>query len=201
MEWIAFAITMAVGQLTPGPDMLLILKNTLNHDLRAGMATIAGICCGIVWHILFIYAGLSILISQMPGLFRLVQVAGAVYLLWIAFQLIRHLKTSSMAPTERDKKDCSLTQAFREGFVTNLANVKVMVLFSSILAPLMPHGSAPSPIYGLIILLEAACIWPLFAWFMLRPPIRSGFIRYHRVCNGLFAAMIAAFAVHLLIGD
>ena len=57
-----FAFLMLVGQLSPGPDMLLILKNSFNHNLRAALFTIAGIITGIVIHTTIALTGLTFLI-------------------------------------------------------------------------------------------------------------------------------------------
>ncbi|MFT4639053.1 MAG: threonine/homoserine/homoserine lactone efflux protein [Verrucomicrobiales bacterium] len=201
MQIVTFALTMAAGQLTPGPDMLLILKNTLNHDLRAGLATIAGICVGIILHVTLVFAGLAALLARSSGLFRAVQVLGACYLLYIAWNLVRHFRASNPVDiTASTRPKLSQHQAFKEGFWTNLSNVKVMILFSSILAPLSTGPDSTAWIFGLIIIVEAALIWPLFAWLMQRPRIRTQFFRYQQSLNLIFALLIGGFAARLLLG-
>lgn len=204
MQIATFALTMAAGQLTPGPDMLLILKNTLNHNLRTGMATIAGICLGLILHVVLVFTGLAALLASSPAWFRSVQILGAGYLLWIASKLFRSLRhaTSAGVPDGASPTRSTavpLSNAFREGFLTNVSNVKVLVLFSSILAPLATGPDGLEWIYGAIILLEAALIWPAFAWLMQRPAIRTAFFRYQRAFNLSFAVLIAAFALRLLL--
>jgi threonine/homoserine/homoserine lactone efflux protein len=54
-------------------------------------------------------------------------------------------------------------------------------------------------LYGSIIILEAALLWPLFAWLMHRGPVREAFLRRQRLWNGMFAALLFAVASHLLI--
>lgn len=201
MEIVTFALAMAAGQLTPGPDMLLILKNTLNHGLSEGLATIAGICLGIVLHVTFVFTGLAAVLTGFPTLFRGLQVVGACYLLWIAVKLLRSLRNKARLEVARDAVlEPSAPRAFREGFVTNLTNVKVMILFSSILAPLAVSAGGLQWEFGAIIIIEAALIWPLFAWLMQRPAIRRAFSRYQRVFNLLFALLIGGFALRILLG-
>lgn len=200
MEIVTFALAMAAGQLTPGPDMLLILKNTLNHGLSEGLATIGGICLGIVLHVTFVFTGLAAVLTGFPTLFRGLQVLGACYLLWIAVKLVPSLRTQAPLEVARDAVlPPSRTRAFREGFLTNLTNVKVMILFSSILAPLAVGARGLQWEFGAVIIIEAALIWPLFAWLMQRPTARRVFSRYQRVFNLLFALLIGGFALRILL--
>jgi threonine/homoserine/homoserine lactone efflux protein len=199
MELTTFAIAMAAGQLTPGPDMLLILKNTLNRGLKNGLATIAGICLGIIGHVTLVLTGTAALLLTFPALLRTVQVLGAFYLLWIASKLLRHLGTSAKNGLTPSSQASSLGQAFREGLLTNLTNIKVVILFTSLLAPLAADPQGQSWLFGLTIIVEAALIWPLFAWLMLRPRIRRAFYRWQVGFNALFALLLIAFAIRLLV--
>ena len=197
-ELVAFGLTMAVGQLTPGPDMLLILKNTLNHGFTRGLRTIAGICTGVVVHVLVVYAGLAVLFTQTPILFRGVQWVGAAYLLWVAWKLVRSTDQPS-GELSKHSAPLSRSHCFWEGLLTNLTNVKVMVLFSSLLAPLASDETGLPWIYGIIIITEAALIWPLFCWLMQGRTARHWFQRHQVRLNRVFGLMLAGFAVHLAI--
>ncbi len=199
MELITFAITMAAGQLTPGPDMLLILKNTLNRGLGNGLATIAGICLGIVVHVALVLNGTAALLVTFPALLRSLQILGALYLLWIASKLLRHLGATAKNSSLPIAQPSSLGQAFREGLVTNLTNVKVVILFTSLLAPLAADPQGQSWLFGLTIIVEAVLIWPLFAWLMIRPRVRSTFYRWQSTFNALFAVLLIAFSFKLLL--
>ena len=199
MELTTFAITMAAGQLTPGPDMLLILKNTLNRGLGNGMATITGICLGIVVHVTLVLNGTAALLVAFPALLRSLQILGALYLLWIASKLLRHLGATAKNSAISTDPPSTLGQAFREGLVTNLTNVKAVILFTSLLAPLAADPQGQSWLFGLTIIVEAVLIWPLFAWLMLRPKVRSTFYRWQSAFNALFAVLLIAFSIKLLL--
>ena len=200
IELAAFALTMAVGQLTPGPDMLLILKNTLNHGLARGLHTIAGICTGVLVHVLAVYAGLSVLFNKLPLLFRSLQWLGAAYLLWIAWKLLRSPSPQPQEPKAKPSEHFS-SHAYWEGLITNLINIKVMVLFSSLLAPLTSEATGLPWRYGLVIIIEAALIWPLFCWSMKGNLARSWFLKHQSHLNRVFGLMLAAFAVHLAFSN
>ena len=194
-----FALLMAAGQLTPGPDMLLILKSTLNHGLATALVTIAGICLGIILHLTLVFTGLAALIVGLPALFRSVQILGACYLLYLAWRLLCGLG-QRMATPDFARRSLTFSEAFRQGLWTNLTNVKVLLLFSSILAPLAAGANGVQWIFGAVIILETALIWPLFAWLMQRSAIRHRFFQYQRGFNLLFAILIGGFATRLLLG-
>lgn len=194
-----FAFAMAMGQLSPGPDMFVILKNTLNHGLRLGLFTIAGICLGVVAHTTLVVMGLSIALEQTAWLFRLIQAIGAVYLFWIAGKLLASVFQASRRGGDGALREGAATnlqpsEAFREGLLTNLLNVKVMVLFASMLAPFAEGGKRIDPAFPAIMMGQAALIWPLFAWVMQRPWMRRAFFRRQAVINGFFSVMLILFA-------
>ena len=201
MELMTFAVVMAVGQLTPGPDMLLILKNTLNRGLSTGLATIAGIGIGIIIHVTFIICGFATLIETFPRVMQALQIVGASYLLWIAYQLLRSTHPSP-ASENATPSAYSIThgQAFREGLITNLTNIKVVILFSSLLAPVVASHGTKVWLFGLVILIEAAIIWPLFAWLMQHPAVRHRFLSHQRRLNVTFGLLLIVFASRLLSG-
>ncbi|HUF62006.1 MAG TPA: LysE family translocator [Verrucomicrobiales bacterium] len=199
-----FALTMAAGQFTPGPDLLLILKNVLNHGLRTGLFTVAGICTGVAVHAFLAVTGLAILIHRWPDAFRLFRVTGALYLIWIAVQLARsawHRSAKTPASGTRKPRAFSPSNAYLEGLVTNLTNPKVVLFFSFMISQFVGPDPLERAVYGSIIVLEAALLWPLFAWLMQRRPVREAFLRRQRLWNVSFAALLFAVAAHLLLGN
>lgn len=204
MDFVTFALTMALGQFTPGPDMLVILKNTLNHGFRAACFTIIGISLGILGHITLAFVGLSRLVETAPAAFRFVQWAGAAYLVFIAFQLIR---SSSASPSAVRNGGVAASEpallddgaAFREGLLTNLLNAKVLLFFSSVLAPMVEGAGKVRLVYALIIMAEVVLLWPLFAWIMRSPYPRAVFFRNQALLNHAFAAFLLLIAVRFVL--
>ncbi len=89
LEWFSFLIVTALGQFSPGPDMILLTRVALSHGYRSGCATAAGIATGLTVH-----AGIAIFFvdlltshsskSVLLGIYLL----AAVYLLWLAYGLL-----------------------------------------------------------------------------------------------------------------
>ncbi len=126
-----FALACLALAVTPGPDMLLIASRSAAQGIGAGFASLAGIQAGTYCHALAAALGLSQLFVMVPMAYDVVRYAGAVYLLYLAWQTLR---ATSDAAVRRDAKSFSLATIFRQGLLTNLLNPK-MALFVLALFP------------------------------------------------------------------
>src|ERR671914_2075168 len=79
----------AVLTITPGPDMLLVLRNGIRGGSGAAWATGLGCCTGIAVHATLAVLGLSAILAASDEAFTVVKVAGAAYLVWLGVQAIR----------------------------------------------------------------------------------------------------------------
>ncbi len=122
----AFMVAAGAVVISPGPDTVLILRYTLSSGQRTGLATVTGVQVGLIIHTLLAVAGISVVIASSPVLFRLVAVAGAVYLAWLGLQSFRE-----RGPLSLDGGDppVSAQRALRDAVLCNLLNPKVILLF------------------------------------------------------------------------
>ncbi len=91
-EAAVFATAVFILNATPGVDFLLTVSRTLQGGARAGLAAVAGINTGCVVHALAAAFGLATLLAVNPGAFRLIQWAGAAYLIWLGMGLLREAR-------------------------------------------------------------------------------------------------------------
>ncbi len=84
-----FVVTAFVLYATPGVDMLFTLSRTLQHGWRTGMAAALGITAGCVVHTLAAALGLATLLATSALAFTAIKWLGAVYLLWLAWGMLR----------------------------------------------------------------------------------------------------------------
>jgi len=109
---LAFALASVVLAITPGPDMALQLSRTVNYGRAHGLAVGFGAMSGIAVHTTLVALGISVLIVAAPLLFLALKIAGAAYLLWLAFQASVHgggLKLSARAATTPTVRQSDLT--------------------------------------------------------------------------------------------
>ena len=113
--------------IVPGPTVTLIVANSLKYGARAGFLNIAGTQLGLATCIAIVLAGLSSLIEAMGWLFDAVRLAGAAYLIWLGWKLLRSsdpLATVDVQPAPRGS-------FFWQGFAVLMSNPKALVLFGA----------------------------------------------------------------------
>jgi threonine/homoserine/homoserine lactone efflux protein len=128
---LAFALAAFVLAITPGPDMALQMSRAINHGFWHGIATGFGAMTGIIVHTTLVALGISVLIIAAPPLFLALKIAGALYLLWLAWQALT--KGGGIRISAAAQKEPSLWQSFATGVGINLLNPKVVLFFMTFL--------------------------------------------------------------------
>ncbi|MCW2479792.1 LysE family translocator [Candidatus Symbiopectobacterium sp. NZEC135] len=132
----ALALAHFVALLSPGPDFFLLAAYALRHRLRGSIGICIGIALGNGGYILLAIMG-GAAISQMPQTFVLLQLAGALYLLWIGSQLVRSsARTTALAVTEAQRVP-SLAHQLLLGLGSSLLNPKNMLFYISLMASIL----------------------------------------------------------------
>jgi threonine/homoserine/homoserine lactone efflux protein len=129
-ELLLFALATVVMVFTPGPNMIYCVSRTLCQGRTAGMVSLAGVQMGLVVHICAAGAGLTALLLAVPLAFDVIKLAGAAYLLWLAWQAVKPGGRSMFEA--RTLPDDPAATLFRMGLVTNLLNPKVAMFYLSI---------------------------------------------------------------------
>lgn len=136
--------------LTPGNDIIYVLSKTTTGGRKIGMASTLGIATGILIHTLLAALGLSAILAQSALAFRMVKLAGSVYLMVMGIRTL--LSKGSLFET-RDLPAGGSWLAYRQGVLTNLLNPKVSLFFLAFLpqfvSPEQPFGPLPFILLGL----------------------------------------------------
>ena len=138
MDIAGFLAVAVVIVVTPGPDMTLVLRNTLAGGRVAGLATSAGTCSGLVVHALAAALGLSALLLASSRAFTVVKLVGAGYLVFLGIRTF--LRAGRREPDERDTGAVRPWAAYRQGVMTNVLNPKVALFFVSLLPQFVQEG-------------------------------------------------------------
>jgi threonine/homoserine/homoserine lactone efflux protein len=130
-----FSSALVAIYLTPGPDMLLVLSTSVNNGTRQAVAVSIGLALSRSLHVLLAAIGLAALLQTTPWAYHAVRLAGAAYLLYLAWRFLT-LETvtiqTSEAPSE--KPYSRYLSSVRHGALTNLLNPKSLI-FCSVLLP------------------------------------------------------------------
>ena len=117
----------AVLAISPGPDNIYVLIQSVVNGKKYGLATTGGLISGCLIHTTLLAFGVSALIKENDQLFFVIKLFGAVYLLYLAFKVYKNNTSIEISNNSVPKK--SLEQLFKQGFVMNVLNPKVTVFF------------------------------------------------------------------------
>ncbi len=120
---LAYSIACFVLFITPGPDMSLFLAKTVAGGRRAGMASMLGAMAGCCVHTLLAALGLSALLAASTTAFTVLKVVGALYLLWLAVDAVRH--GSALNLKDASRAEVAFGRTFMIGLGINLTNLSV----------------------------------------------------------------------------
>ena len=128
---VSFSIATLALALSPGPDNIYVLTQSLVHGSKSGIATTAGLISGCIVHTSLLAFGLSAIITASPYLFYTIKIIGALYLLFLAYKIYRAPSEIAIATEVAEEKTQKKTawQYFQIGVIMNLVNPKVMIFF------------------------------------------------------------------------
>jgi threonine/homoserine/homoserine lactone efflux protein len=198
---LAFSLATFVLMITPGPDMALQMSRAINYGRAHGLAAMFGAMAGIMVHTTLVALGISVLIIAAPPLFLALKIAGAVYLLWLAWQAIVH--GGGLRIAEAAKRPPTLWQSFATGVGINLLNPKVVLFFVTFL-PLFVDAHDPN-VTGKLFFLGAQFVVlsiPLGVLIVFAAEWLAGAFKrskwLEKALNWSFAAIFTAFAATIL---
>src|SRR3954466_9803798 len=128
---IGFALLSLGIVLTPGPNMIYVISRSLTQGPAAGIVSLGGVALGFVFYMLCAAFGITALLFAVPYAYDALRFAGAAYLLWLAWQA---LKPGGRSPFQvKTLKVDGPRKLFVMGFVTNLLNPKIAMLYLALL--------------------------------------------------------------------
>jgi len=196
-----FAVAVFVLAITPGPDMTLFVGRALSQGKAAGFACMFGAMTGIVIHTTLVALGLSALLVASPTAFWILKIFGAGYLVWLAWQAIRH--GSAFNPEAKASKKASLFKNWATGLGINLLNPKIILFFMTFLPQFVSPGDphAPGKLFFLGVLFIPLSL-PITSPMVIAADKFAGLLRKSprvtRVVDYLFAGVFSAFALKIL---
>ncbi|WP_372664132.1 LysE family translocator [Amycolatopsis kentuckyensis] len=140
--YLAFAGMMAFLAMMPGPDTMVVLKNALTGGARGGGWACAGISVANFLQGTAAALGLGAVLTRYQPLFETVKWLGAAYLVFLGIQALRGAWRGNYEALD-DVRRARATpgRRFREGFLSNITNPKVIVLYLSVLPQFLTPAS------------------------------------------------------------
>lgn len=124
----------------PGPDTAVVTKNVLVHGRRAAFGTSMGVSAGLsVWTIAAA-VGVASVVRASAVAFTVLKLVGALYLVWLGVQALRAARQPESRARTVNKPAMGALGGFRQGFLSDLANPKIGIFFTSLLPQFVDPG-------------------------------------------------------------
>jgi threonine/homoserine/homoserine lactone efflux protein len=204
METLAALVTLwfvhLLAVMSPGPSLLVVARSAIAGSRADGTQVAFGLGLGtLVWSLAALF-GLSVLFALAPWLYTGMKVAGAAFLLYIAFMMWRHARQPVALDGALAQADAGApgrtkepVAAVRLGLLTQLANPKVAVFFGSIFVTLLPANPSPAIQAAVIAIVCANEVgwYTAVAYAFAVDRLRRGYARakawIDRICGGFLA--------------
>jgi len=137
---LGFALVSLGIALTPGPNMIYLISRSITQGPAAGVVSLGGVALGFVFYMLCAAFGITALLFAVPYAYDALRFAGAAYLLWLAWQAV---KPNGRSPFQVRKLQVDgPRKLFAMGFVTNLLNPKIAMLYLALLPQFIDPGAS-----------------------------------------------------------
>ncbi|MDD4901008.1 MAG: LysE family transporter [Patescibacteria group bacterium] len=205
MEHLALIGTVAgihlLAAISPGPDFIMCVRNSLAYSRKIGIWTAVGFGAGITVHIFYCLAGLALIISQSVLIFNFIKFVGAGYLIYIGLKSFFSKSSKIELGEQQKKEDITSWSAIKIGFLTNVLNPKATLFFLSLFT-LVISPSTPAMVLGIMsaIMIVNTVIWfSLVAIFMTQNKIRSIFEKFQNVFNKTLGGLLVILGVKVAL--
>ena len=122
-----FVLATAALSISPGPDNIFVLMQSMANGKKYGLSVVAGLMTGCIIHTSLLAFGVSVIIKQSETLFFIIKLFGALYLFFLAYKVFRSESSIQLSEVGVPKKNP--LQLFKQGFIMNLLNPKVSIFF------------------------------------------------------------------------
>ena len=152
---LAFALAAAVITAIPGPSVLFTIGRALSAGRREALLAVAGNALGILTQIVALAVGLGPVIAASASAYTAMKVVGALYLVWLGVQALRHRHRTAAALTGGATPPAAVLHAVRTGYVVGVTNPKSLVLLAAVLPQFVDRSGS--------VALQLLVIGPVFA--------------------------------------
>ena len=148
--WLSIAAVCITGAASPGPSLAVVVRNTVRGGRLEGVLTGLGHGIGVGIYAFGAVVGISAIVANTPGLQRAIEVAGALFLLWMGVTTLRHAGEASA-----EAGGVAGRRGFVEGFLVSFLNPKIAVFFLALLGSFLPPEAVLSERAGVAALAVA----------------------------------------------
>jgi len=194
--YLAFIAACVVLIAIPGPNVALIVANSVAHGARYGLMTVAGTASAMVLQLALVVLGASALLGMLANLFDWLRWLGVAYLVWLGVRTWRAAATD-LAGTQAEPR--SMASIFSRGFAVSLTNPKTLLFYAAFLPQFVGIGDGEAT-YQLLLLAGTFLVVAVLldgAWALLAGRLRSLLRARARLRNRITGGLLIGAGVGL----
>lgn len=187
---LGFGLAALILIAIPGPSVVFTIGRALAYGRAVALATVVGNSFGLLVIVVLVALGLGVVVQESIEVYTVLKLLGAVYLVWLGVQAIRHRHDFHL-DTETDiGPRVSFTRAVRQGFVVGVTNPKAFMILGAVLPQFVDRGEGHVQTQMLLLGLLAFTIGLLSdsLWALIASQLRTWFARSRRRGEAVGAA-------------
>ncbi len=195
----SIGLVQLLAVISPGPSLLITARTAVVQSRADGVKVALGLGAGTVIWSSAALLGLNVIFHAVPMLFIAMKIAGALFLLWIAYQIFLHAADPIEIETSKGEV---LPNPFVKGFLTQISNPKVAVFFGSIFIAMLPSDVPVWMMMALIGIVTFNEVWwyTVVALFFGAGPVRQFYIRAKVWIDRVTGLFLGVLGLRLLWG-
>ncbi len=210
IQWISLIAIFSLAVISPGPDFIMAVKNSIVYSRRAGVFTALGFSLGILVHASYTMLGLAAIISQSVFIFNAIKLLGAVYLIYIGAQALRSkgagrsaVEAALKSGGQHDNKRLGDFAAVTSGFLTNALNPKTTLFFLAVFTQIVNPHTPTAWQFAYAI----TCMAMVFMWFsavalvLTQSHIRMAFLKFSKWLDRLCGAALIVLGFKIALSE
>lgn len=193
-SWLLFSSIALVATITPGPAVLLVAANTMEHGVRPTVFTILGNISGLFLLSLLSVMGLGALLLYSAIAFTAIKTAGAIYLIYLGVRLWRSgfSRVSEKNVFRRDKKPARRLKMYAQGVIIALSNPKAIAFTTALFPQFITRELPLVPQFSLLVLTFMSysfiCLF-VYSYCSARTKVGMGNSRLGKIVSRFFASL------------
>jgi len=181
-----------LAAMSPGPDFVMCVKNSITYSRKVGIYTGIGIALGLSIHITYCMAGIGLIISKSIIVFNIIKILGALYLIYMGIRSIMAKKSKLSLEGDHITTELSTWDAIKSGFLTNILNPKATMFFLAMFSMVIGKDtpSAVLIVISLIMILTAIAWFTIVAVLFSQNWVRNKFLKFEKAINSVFGGLL-----------
>ena len=191
----------ALGVISPGPDFIMCVRNSLMYSRRTGVFTAVGFSIGVAVQITCLIAGIGLIIARSPAVFTTIKYFGAAYLLYMGVRSIFLRSFGVDLSPGKATDDISPQSAVWIGFLTNISNAKAALFFLGLFTIVIQPGTPLIVliICGMIMVIETIIWFSFVAYFLNQRHVRTLVDRFQGYFNVIFGVLLILISLRIAL--